>query len=55
MDTGELTTALFRYLPTGAHLVEVAGTNTTRTIYDVTINSLETTLLSADFTPQEEE
>ncbi|MDD4137291.1 MAG: PEGA domain-containing protein [Methanoregula sp.] len=47
--TGEVTPALFKFLPTGTHLVEVKGTNTTKTYYDVTINSLSMVELSENF------
>lgn len=52
--TGEITPALFKTLPTGAHLVEVQGINSTKTFYDVTINSLEMSNLTADFSPIED-
>jgi hypothetical protein len=52
--TGEVTPALFKSLPTGTHLVEVKGTNATKTFEDVTINSVEMTRLIADFTPDED-
>jgi hypothetical protein len=55
MFTGEVTPALFKSLPTGTHLVEVKGTNATKTFDDVTINSLYLTSLSADFTPHEDD
>jgi hypothetical protein len=48
--TGEVTPALFKSLPTGTHLVEVKGTNATKTFEDVTINSVDMTRLTADFT-----
>lgn len=53
--TGEVTPALFKSLPTGSHLVEVRGTNATKTFEDVTINSLYLTNLTADFTPHHDE
>jgi hypothetical protein len=55
MSTGEVTPALFKSMPTGSHLVEVKGTNSTKTFYDVTINSLYLTNLTADFTHHNED
>jgi hypothetical protein len=55
MYTGEVTPALFKTVPTGTHLVEVKGTNSTKTFYDVTINSLYMTNLTADFTPDDDD
>jgi hypothetical protein len=52
--TGEITPALFKSLPTGAHLVEVRGENSTKTFYDVTVNSLDMTVLTADISPDME-
>jgi hypothetical protein len=52
--TGEVTPALFRSLPTGTHSVQVTGINVTKTFPEITINSLEMTTLTADFTPYEE-
>lgn len=50
MDTGEVTPALFKSLPTGAHDVKVTGTNSSKLFYDVTINSLNMVELSENFT-----
>jgi len=52
--TGEVTPALFRSMPTGSHYVEVTLANATKKFYDVTINSLSMTNLTADFTPKED-
>jgi hypothetical protein len=52
MATGEITPALFRSVPIGSHLVKVTGENATKTFYDVTINELKMTNLTADFTPK---
>jgi len=54
MNTGEITPALFKTVPTGSHEIKVTWTNQTRTFYDVTINSLYLTNLTADFTPEED-
>jgi hypothetical protein len=54
MYTGEITPALFKTVPTGSHEVKVTWTNQTRTFYDVTINSLYLTNLTADFTPDDD-
>lgn len=47
--TGEITPALFRSIPVGAHTVKVTGVNSSRTFHDVTITSLAMTNLTADF------
>jgi hypothetical protein len=54
MYTGEITPALFKAVPTGIHLVEVEWTNKTKRFEDVTVNSVEMTRLTADFTPDED-
>ncbi len=54
MYTGEVTPALFKTVPTGIHLVEVKGTNSTKKFHDVTLNSVYLTNLTADFTPEED-
>jgi hypothetical protein len=41
-------------MPTGSHYVEVTLANATKKFYDVTINSLSMTNLTADFTPKED-
>lgn len=48
IDTGEITPAFFRSVPTGSHSVKVTGTNTTKTIPDVTVNSLTMTNVTVD-------
>jgi len=52
--TGEVTPAFFRSIPVGTHSVEVTGINSTKTFTDITVNSLEMTNLTADFTLNEE-
>jgi hypothetical protein len=54
LDTGEITPALFRSIPSGSHTVKVTGVNASKTFPDITITSLEMTNLTADFTPLEE-
>lgn len=55
LSTGGVTPALFKFIPIGTHSVKVTGTNTTKTFSDVTINSVEMTNLTADFTPPPED
>jgi hypothetical protein len=52
--TGEVTPALFKSIPIGAHIVKVTGVNSSKTFYDVTVIPLDVTNLTADFTPREE-
>jgi hypothetical protein len=52
--TGEITPALFKSIPIGAHTVKVTGMNASKTFPDITLTSLEMTNLTADFTPLEE-
>jgi hypothetical protein len=50
LSTGEVTPALFKSLPTGAHMVRISGPNSTKTFYDVTVNSLNMVEVSENFT-----
>jgi hypothetical protein len=52
--TGEVTPALFKSIPIGAHTIKVAGVNSSKTFYDVTVIPQDLTNLTADFTPLEE-
>jgi hypothetical protein len=54
LPSGELTPALFKSMAAGTHSVTVTGINGTRA-FDVTINSVEMTNVTADFTPHEDE
>jgi hypothetical protein len=54
MTSGEVTPALFKSIPTGTHEVKVTWTNATKAFYDITVNSLAMTNLTADFTPEED-
>jgi hypothetical protein len=46
--TGDVTPALFKFIPIGTHTVKVTGVNTSKT-FDATITSLDMTNLTADF------
>lgn len=48
LSTGEVTPALFKFLPTGAHSVTVTGRNVTKKFPDVTINALAFTNITVD-------
>lgn len=54
MLSGEVTPALFKSVPTGTHLVDVKGTNATKKFFDVTVNSVYMTNLTADFIPHDD-
>ena len=52
--TGEVTPALFKSIPIGTHTVKVAGVNSSKTFYDVTVIPQDLTNLTADITALEE-
>jgi len=54
MNTGKITPALFRSIPSGSHSVKVTGVNASKTFPDITITSLEMTNLTVDFAILEE-
>jgi hypothetical protein len=49
LSTGEITPALFRYIPTGSHSIKVTGVNTSKTFTDITITSLDMVKISENF------
>ena len=54
LDTGEVTPALFKFIPIGTHSVKVTGTNTSKTFQDLIVTSLQITNITADFIPHPE-
>jgi hypothetical protein len=48
--SGEITPALFKSISTGSHSVKVTGTNTSKTVSDIVITSLEMTNITMDLT-----